>query len=160
MRHLKSREEFLKNKKIEESLTNNVRWGESLLGRMVNSTWRKVSASYRGLGIEKLAPELKKELLNLVAQNKTRDNPEIQESIEKSIEVIFVEEIEKILGGTETDDKKNKECLDVVNRYISNPDLDNAFKGKLNDYKDDLELHLQNPTVPPTPPTQPTLINP
>jgi hypothetical protein len=64
MRLIKNRNEFLekcKNNKIDEALSNEVNWGDSLLGRLINSTIRKVSIANNLRNISGLLENLETE---------------------------------------------------------------------------------------------------
>ena len=98
MKYLKYREDFLhkevkldesKIKKqikdsvmISEALENDITWGGSLLGRMINSIIRKGKVMVNSTRIESLAKDLKSKLDELVGDALTGSDDNIKKKVE------------------------------------------------------------------------------
>ena len=89
MRYLKSRNEFLykevtidkstineqikSSKMISEAFENDIRWGDSLVGRLINSAIRTVKIGYNETKIPKILEELQGQLDQIVSESLTRE---------------------------------------------------------------------------------------
>jgi hypothetical protein len=84
MRYLKEREKFIRNKfsnlsKINESsdsgpLANDIPWGDSLLGRLINSTIRKAQIGINLTKIESLIERLKETFDSIISESKIKES--------------------------------------------------------------------------------------
>ena len=89
MRYLKSRNDFLyrevivdksnineqikSSRMIQESFENDIRWGDSLVGRLINSAIRTVKIGYNETKIPKILEELQGQLDQIVSESLTRE---------------------------------------------------------------------------------------
>lgn len=89
MRYLKSRNDFLyrevivdksnineqikSSRMIQESFENDIRWGDSLVGRLINSVIRSVKIGYNETKIPKILEELQGQLDQIVSESLTRE---------------------------------------------------------------------------------------
>ena len=116
MRYLKSRNEFLykevtidkstineqikSSKMISEAFENDIRWGDSLLGRLISSALRVTKIGYQQTKVPKLLDQLKGELDNIITQSFSRDiNEKYHELSIKS----FMEEMKNCCLSSQTD---------------------------------------------------------
>ena len=92
MRYLKSMNEFLykevtidkstineqikSSKMISEAFENDIRWGDSLVGRLINSAIRTVKIGYNETKIPKILEELKGQIDQLIADSLTMETGE------------------------------------------------------------------------------------
>lgn len=92
MKYLKQREEFVKNNKFsnldslnEAVLANDIAWGDSLLGRLINSVIRKAGVGVNLLKMDSVIQRLKDEFEKLVAEGKIEaiGSKEITAKVEK-----------------------------------------------------------------------------
>ena len=66
MRYLNTRDTFLTIrdfKPVNETFTNDITWGGSLLGRFINSTLRKAAAGVNALRVIKIGDEIEKKIV-------------------------------------------------------------------------------------------------
>lgn len=100
MRYVKDRESFLKNYKLNEenqagsgALGNEIKWGDSLVGRLINWAIRKTGIQVAATRMDKLVPQLQKEFQNILDTNsieKLDDNEKVK---------IFKTQISALLGA-------------------------------------------------------------
>jgi hypothetical protein len=100
MRYVKDRESFLKNYKLNEenqagsgALGNEIKWGDSLVGRLINWAIRKTGIQVAATRMDKLVPQLQKEFQNILDANsieKLDDNEKLK---------IFKTQISALLGA-------------------------------------------------------------
>jgi len=198
MRYLQRRNEFLIDKNIKtleninineeiktsaiinETFENDITWGGSMIGRLINSTIRRVKIGYSQTKIDPLVTKLEDELNYLLKSS-------IQgETLRKFNELVikqFMEEMRdiclsnrtdpeklKLLLGQDTglydpnDPKKNQrtigvlqEALDIITDDLE--DLEKIFgeeRNKLIDKLSDFSDDLRKLTVPAGTPVQPT----
>lgn len=69
MKYLKYREPFLKSDQVDEALANDIPWGDSLLGRLINSVIRKAKIGYNLTKMETVVDRLKGEFDKLIAES-------------------------------------------------------------------------------------------
>ena len=140
MKNFKSREEFLRAKKLDESLTNNVSWGDSYLGRLINSTLRIGEIYVKKVGLSGLAKQLKNELESLVAI--TRMNDDDLELIYHQMEAEFLNGQKSILSNNNLTEKQKVDKL-IRNAKNIKGNVTDSFETTLDDYIQDLEKYLQ-----------------
>lgn len=73
MRHLKYSDNFLKNNKINEALANDIPWGDSLLGRLINSIIRKAKIGTNLIKIDSVIKSLYGEFDRLLVEGSMQD---------------------------------------------------------------------------------------
>lgn len=100
MRYVKDRESFLKNYKLNEenqagsgALGNEIKWGDSLVGRLINWAIRKTGIQVAATRMDKLVPQLKKEFENILDTNSIQKLPD-NEKVK-----IFKTQISALLGA-------------------------------------------------------------
>lgn len=109
MRHIKSREKFLNKNTINESLTNEVRFGGSYLGRLINSAWRLSKSVVKRLRIGDLPAKLKQELELLAATSRLKEDKKNLEIFKSIVDEKFFEEVKKSCKELdETESEKDK----------------------------------------------------
>lgn len=105
MKYISNREKFLNSLKINEVLENEITWGGSLIGRLINSTIRKVKIGYNHNRIDAVIKDLRSELDYLVTSSLKGDtSKKMHELIIKS----FLEEIKDISLSPQKDKDKIK----------------------------------------------------
>ena len=162
MRYLKQREEFIKNNKFsnyslikEDSgpLANEIPWGDSLLGRLINSVIRKAEIGMNLVRIDSVIDRLKGEFDKLIADSvvKTLDKKDailifkikistllgkLKEAVDKGEDVEIIKSITKdlikdvegyVATSPEGDDAK-KDILSKLNEFLKS--LDTKKEGK------------------------------
>jgi hypothetical protein len=140
MKNFKSREEFLKAKKLDESLNNEISWGDSYLGRLINSTLRIGEIYVKKVGLSGLAKQLKNELESLVAI--TRMNDDDIELIYHQMEAEFLNVQKSILSNNNLTEKQKVELL-IGNAKNVKGNVTESFEDTLDIYIQDLENYLQ-----------------
>lgn len=65
------RDQFLKKNKINEAMTNDIPWGDSLVGRLINSFARKAKIAYNSKRISSVISNLRSQFDDLIASGKT-----------------------------------------------------------------------------------------
>jgi len=124
MRYLKYRNDFLKENIsidkidvvdgiknsaiINEALENDLSWGDSLLGRLVNSTLRVLKVGYQGAQIPKLLEKLKSEMEGLVTKSFSRD---LSEKFNMFCVKNYMEEIKNTCLSTNSENEKLKSLI-------------------------------------------------
>ena len=120
MKYLKNRFDFL-NKKVElddskkaefynsskmirEVFENDITWGGSLLGRLINSTIRKSKIYYKATKIPNLIDNVRKELDALIAEAGTNKNQ--KNEIESLTARFLLTELFKVVSNDDSVDKK------------------------------------------------------
>lgn len=117
MRHIKSREKFLNKNTINESLTNEVRFGGSYLGRLINSTWRLLGSGVNRLKIGSLPSRLKEELELLAAHARLKEDKEDLILFKNIGDEKFFEEVKKTskeLDDTESESEKSSKIKGLL----------------------------------------------
>jgi flagellin-specific chaperone FliS len=121
MRYLKYRNDFLKAPKLQEinlkeslktstlvneSLENDIRWGDSLLGRLINSAIRCFKIGYNEQRITKIIDQLDDALNQLVSESFTKD---LSEKYNYLMIKSLLQQIKDVCYSTlEDEDKLNK----------------------------------------------------
>lgn len=124
MKYLKYRDDFLNTKldlteselnsqimsseMINEVFENDIRFGDSLVGRFISSAIRVVGIGYKETKIPKLLEKLKGELDNLVTQSFQKD---LSEKYNLLLIKIFMEKIKNISKSQQKDVDKLKELI-------------------------------------------------
>jgi hypothetical protein len=124
MRYLKYRNDFLKENIsidkmdvmdgiknsaiVNEALENDLSWGDSLLGRLVNSTLRVLKVGYQGAQIPKLLEKLKSEMEGLVTKSFSRD---LSEKFNMFCVKNYMEEIKNTCLSTNSENEKLKSLI-------------------------------------------------
>ena len=127
MRYLHNRNEFLIQKNIlsssknfnvteeiktsalvNETFENDITWGGSMLGRLINSTLRRFKIGYSQVKVEPLVKKLEDELNYLLSASLQGDT--LMQYNQLRIRS-YIEEIRDICLGNETDEKKLDELL-------------------------------------------------
>lgn len=120
MRYLQNRENFLNkrveldrskvndyyksSKMIKEVYENDITWGGSLLGRLINSTIRKAKIYYKATKVNKLVKDVKSELDNLFLEAGT--NEKQKNDIESLTARFLLNEIFEIVSSDDELDSK------------------------------------------------------
>lgn len=120
-KRLLQRSEFLKhnkyNSKINEAIVQNeINWGDSLIGRLINSIARKSVIAYRSNKIDKLLSSLKKNFDNLIELSETNISTGDLNSVE--IWTLFSELKRLVDEGGDLQEIKNaaKNLRDAVDK--------------------------------------------
>lgn len=151
MKYLKQREEFIKNNIIEEALSNEIAWGDSLLGRLINSTLRKLKVGGNLLVMDNVIKKLnasfdelleKAKITGAVADNKKLSSninkcmiasllSELKRGVESSVEKKTAIGVTKgVLGEVMIleDQEGKKELLDKLNEFLKAIDTEPESK--------------------------------
>ena len=146
---VETKEEFRIN---ESSLTNNITFGGSLLGRFINSAIRKLKIGYNLTKIDGVVKSIEKELENIAVAFSDEKNA-ANDLLVKEI----LREIYNIVAGERTDeekikfllDKENGEnglisgCIDFINKLPDDTSFEVGNKqdliDKLEKFKEELE---------------------
>jgi hypothetical protein len=111
MKYIKYREDFVKSRNndinsliVNEAFENDITWGGSILGRLINSTIRSGKVLYKTTRVNSLVKEFEKELLNLVAIASADE--ETQSQIESVQVKLLIEAIYKIVVSDASLDSK------------------------------------------------------
>ena len=149
MRHIKSREKFLNKNTINESVTNEIRFGGSYLGRLINSTWRLLGSATNRLRINSLPAQLKSELELLVAQVRLKKDAEDLELFQSIGDEKFFEEVKKSckeLDGNESESDKQDGIQKLIHscnqKKESLKDDQKDFKESIDDFVKGLQDEL------------------
>jgi hypothetical protein len=140
MKNFKSREEFLRAKKLDESLTNDVSWGDSYLGRLINSTLRIGKIYVKKVGLDGLAKQLRNELESLAVM--TRMDDDDLEKYYHQMEADFLNEQKTILTNNNLTEKQKVGLLIIRAKNVKG-NVTDSFETTLDDYIQDLEKYLQ-----------------
>ena len=144
MKYLYTKEQYKKIYEYADSgpLANDINWGDSLLGRLINSTWRKIKIEYSANQIEKLAKQIEKEFSEIRAVS--IDQNELGEAKVHSVLFkleVFIRNnndessIDAIIAETNKAIKEIKET-----KYKNKDNIINS----LNDFIDKLEEYKSN----------------
>ena len=106
MRYINTRAAFLGT--VNEAFVNDITWGGSLLGRLVNSVIREAKIGINYARVGSIAKAIEKELMALVAKGMS---PEDQATITNITAKFLLEEIYKTVHETETSDRQKIEHL-------------------------------------------------
>jgi hypothetical protein len=100
--------QILSSEMISEAFENDVSWGDSLLGRLINSTIRKAKIGYNQTKIKNLLEAFKRELDNLISSSLATDTKkEFHRLLLKS----YMSTLNDICTDNVPDDKKLDELL-------------------------------------------------
>ena len=138
----------------EFAFENDITWGGSLLGRLINSTIRKLKVGYNFTKINNVVKQVKDELLELLKDHKlsddqkTKANQLISRMLLTEIynEVISKKELEEklnsLLGTNSEDGKIDKAINEITKVDIEGKD---ELLDKLKKFKDDLSKLRDEP---------------
>lgn len=118
MRYLKQREEFIRNNKyslVKEAtdsgpMANDINWGDSLLGRLINSVIRKAGIGVNLFKMDSVIDKLKESFDSLVADAKIK-GAELSKDVLKRIDMI---KISALLGKLKDSVDKGDEKPEVI----------------------------------------------
>lgn len=95
-------------KLYKEALTNEVNWGDSLLGRLINSSIRRTKIGFNITKVPNLLKALRGELDNLISASLTRDT-------KKTYQILwlksYLNEIQDVCSSSESEEQKMKYLL-------------------------------------------------
>lgn len=137
MKHLQTRKTFLNGEKVEkidEVLQNDIAWGDSLLGRMINSLIRKGKVEINAKRVDSLLNELRGELDKILSKTAFKDPESISIVVRGIINGLYLavknnEPVDKITnltnniitdlekGKYEIADDYKKELIDKLNKF-------------------------------------------
>jgi hypothetical protein len=114
MRYIKHRDDFLKKYKsdiILEVLENDITWGGSLLGRLINSTIRRGKIMYKTTKIGDYVKQLQTELDILISESQLSNSDEFNKN-STLIKVRFlITEIYKVVISSDSPGKKKGQLI-------------------------------------------------
>jgi len=126
MKYLKNRELFLSRKvngnAINEVLQNDIAWGDSILGRMINSVLRKAKVGVNLVKIDQVISSLKEEFDKLISMSVVSNMAEEEKLfVKKIISSSILTELEKAVDG----ESDVNEIISITNELIKNASLNN-----------------------------------
>lgn len=151
MRYLKSQNEYKSKlivEAVEDAFGNSITFGGSMLGRLINSTLRKLKIGYKYTRVNNLVNLLENQLDELLNDHKNMSEKE-KNDVNHFLTRKILEEIYKVSTGSDTEEKKidillgtqtNEGLIDSVITVAEKLDHSNKEEliKKLNDFKDDL----------------------
>ena len=154
MKYIKNRKQFFKIDKVTEAFQNDLAWGDSLLGRLVNSFIRKGKIAYKTTHVDSLVSAVKTQLDGFIG-------PYLPEEVKKKVDVIAakasLEEIDIIVTQSEGKEQEAvralvgesdeggliTETIEMIKK-TDIPEKDDIEK-KLNEFKSKIskEIHIE-----------------
>lgn len=136
MRYLKHKDDFLKNTEfLKEVFENDITWGGSLLGRLINSTIRKAKIGYNYTKVNSIVKQVEDQINNLYSYYA---NEEDKSKISDLVSRFLIEEVYKVSNSDQEIEKK----LDILLGNKSTESLIDTTIGEVNktsiDGKEDL----------------------
>jgi hypothetical protein len=97
----------------EAPFANEITWGDSFLGRLINSAMRKASIGYNATRVDSLVKAFKRELDSLVTMGlQTETKNKFNSLLIKS----YLQKLQNICQSSQTDEEKLKELLGSVQK--------------------------------------------
>ena len=107
----KIRENIQSSEMISEAFENDITWGGSLLGRLINSTIRKGLIFYKTANIDKYIKSLEEELNILVTEAKLSKNKDIKSRVDNLKVRFLITKIHEIVVSKKTVAEKKGELV-------------------------------------------------
>lgn len=107
MKYIKNSELYKSEVQLSEAFENDITWGGSLLGRLINSTIRKLKIGYKSIRVDAVVKKLQEELDSLV---NFQNSDEIQKRINDVVYKMLLEELYKEVST----EKGVQEKIDVL----------------------------------------------
>jgi hypothetical protein len=144
MRYILRRDTFLQKDKINEVFKNEVTWGGSLFGRLINSTLRKLKLQYDSMRMDGVLQEIENTIYEILRESMNKDlrvklyRLRIKNHVAKIKDVCLTtddalpdwkEDVD--CDGTGTDDTKLKLLIGIDSsdaQFISNKDITDKWK--------------------------------
>ena len=73
MRYILKRDTFLQKDKINEVFKNELTWGGSLFGRLINSTLRKLKLQYDSMRMDGVLQEIENNIYEILRESMNKD---------------------------------------------------------------------------------------
>lgn len=162
MRYLKEREEFIKNNKfsniqlVKEAsdsgpLANDIPWGDSLVGRLINSVIRKAQIGINLTRIDSLVTRLKETFESIISDAKIKGAEVSKENLLKVDKFLMSNLLGKLREEVEKDNKDEsikltKSTIDSVTLLKVQPESEGVKKeliSKLNEFLSSIESKVE-----------------
>lgn len=116
MKYLNNRDVFLKNRKINEAwdasgsgpMGNDIAWGDSLVGRLINSAIRTTKIKYNATKIDNLLKDFKSQLDIILSESLSRD---VRSEFLKLTIKSLLNDVDRTCTSTQEEKEKIKDLL-------------------------------------------------
>ncbi len=163
MRYLKEREEFIKNNKFSNikllkeasdsgPLANDIPWGDSLVGRLINSVIRKAQIGINLTRIDSLVTRLKETFESIISDAKIKGAEVSKENLIKIDKFLMSNLLGKLREEVEKDNKEEsikltKSTIESVTLLKAQPESEEVKKeliAKLNEFLSSIESKVES----------------
>lgn len=135
MKRILDHKTFINNRelRVDEAFTNDIPWGDSLIGRLINSIARKTKVAYNKKRIESVLKRLESHFDQMIEIGNIEVEEEVLEftkistyfgqlksQVEEGEDIeVLVSTLELLLGEVENSDSKNKDVLkDAIVKFV------------------------------------------